>query len=654
MAEDKPNVLSKKFSKKKLIEMLVIVVVTVLIWNLPADFFGIEGLTVVQQRIIAVFVFATLSWLTESVPSWATSLIIITVMCLTVSNNSLSFFKETGAKLSADGTELSATRGITFTSGVYKEDRIVFDTEKKALVLNGKGITMKLPEMKEGETLLVRYATGDDGKGYISGSKNITIKGGKDTGECKTLVATVNKDGKVALTTKGGAISLKSIEMLDKTAGGTVKTDGKWDFTAISKEDLARLAADRATWVARGNSYANNGVIEGADFGAELSSTEIMATFANPVIMLFLGGFILAIAATKSGLDVLLARNLIRPFGKKSENVLLGFLLITGCFSMFVSNTATAAMMLTFLTPVFAALPANGKGRIALTLSIPVAANIGGIATPIGTPPNAIAVQALHDTLHLNISFGQWMMVMFPLAIVLLLISWFLILKLYPFTKKTIELDIKGEVHHGWRMWVVSITFIVTILMWLLDRVTGVDANTVAMIPMGVFALTGVITAKDLQAIDWSVIWMVAGGFALGLGLNGSGLAAAAIDSIPFGNWSPMVIMVMSGLICYFLSNFISNTATAALLVPILAVVCTGMGDRLSAIGGTSTIIIGIALAASSAMCLPISTPPNAIAYSTGLVKQNDMLKIGLLIGIISMVVGYGLLYVVGLTHLLG
>ena len=122
-------------------------------------------------------------------------------------------------------------------------------------------------------------------------------------------------------------------------------------------------------------------------FGKLLSSKEIMATFANPVIILFLGGFFLAIAATKSGLDVLLAKNLIRPFGNKSENVLLGFLLITGVFSMFVSNTATAAMMLTFLTPVFAALPASGKGRVALTMSIPIAANLGGMATPIGTPP---------------------------------------------------------------------------------------------------------------------------------------------------------------------------------------------------------------------------------------------------------------------------
>ena len=144
---------------------------------------------------------------------------------------------------------------------------------------------------------------------------------------------------------------------------------------------------------------------------------------------------------------------------------------------------------------------------------------------------------------------------------------------------------------------------------------------------------------------------MVAGGFALGYGLNSSGLADNAMKSIPFGSLSPIIILIVSGLICYLLSNFISNSATAALLMPILAVVCSGMGDKLDAIGGTPTVLIGIAVAASSAMVLPISTPPNALAFSTNLVKQNDMVKIGLIMGIISMVLGYTVLYFLGNAH---
>lgn len=488
MSESNLNTLSTHIEMKKVWQLLGIVLITAIVWNLPISIFDIDGLTVVQQRIIAIFVFATLSWLTECIPAWATSLAIMTIMCVTVSENSFNVFK-------------------------------------------GDGI------------------------------------------------------------------------------------------------------------------------------GELLKSKDIMASFADPIIMLFLAGFILAIAASKSGLDTLLAKNMIRPFGKKSENVLLGFLFITGIFSMFISNTATAALMLTFLAPVFASLPANGKGRIALTMSIPLAANLGGIGTPIGTPPNMIAMKFLNDPdgLNLGISFGQWMLIMGPLVIILLLICWRVILYFFPFSKKTIELEIKGEIHRGWRMYVVIATFIITILLWIIPKeVTGINTNTVSMIPMGIFAITGVINAKDLQQIDWSVIWMVAGGFALGLGMNGSGLADVAIESIPFGSWSPIVILIVSGLICYFLSNFISNTATAALLMPILAVVCRAMGNKLDVIGGTSTVLIGVAIAASTAMCLPISTPPNAIAYSTGLIEQKDMLKAGLTCGLISIILGYGLLFLVGELHVFG
>lgn len=488
MSENNLNTLSAHIEMKKVWQLLGIVLITAVVWNLPISVFDIDGLTVVQQRIIAIFVFATLSWLTECIPAWATSLAIMTIMCVTVSENSFQFFK-------------------------------------------GDGI------------------------------------------------------------------------------------------------------------------------------GELLKSKDIMASFADPIIMLFLAGFILAIAASKSGLDTLLAKNMIRPFGNKSENVLLGFLFITGIFSMFISNTATAALMLTFLAPVFASLPANGKGRIALTMSIPLAANLGGIGTPIGTPPNMIAMKFLNDPegLNLGISFGQWMLIMGPLVVILLLICWRVILYFFPFSKKTIELEIKGEIHRGWRMYVVIATFIITILLWIIPKeITGINTNTVSMIPMGIFAITGVINAKDLQQIDWSVIWMVAGGFALGLGMNGSGLADVAIESIPFGSWSPIVILIVSGLICYFLSNFISNTATAALLMPILAVVCRAMGDKLDVIGGTSTVLLGVAIAASTAMCLPISTPPNAIAYSTGLIEQKDMLKAGLTCGLISIILGYGLLFLVGELHVFG
>ena len=129
-----------------------------------------------------------------------------------------------------------------------------------------------------------------------------------------------------------------------------------------------------------------------------LSHKTIMGSFADPTIMLFLGGFVIAIMASKMGIDAQLARILLAPFGTKSKYVLLGFLMVTGVFSMFISNTATAAMMLTFLAPVLRQLPSNNKGRIALILAIPIGANIGGIGTPVGTPPNAIALKYLNES----------------------------------------------------------------------------------------------------------------------------------------------------------------------------------------------------------------------------------------------------------------
>ena len=388
--------------------------------------------------------------------------------------------------------------------------------------------------------------------------------------------------------------------------------------------------------------------------GQVLSYKQVMASFADPVVMLFIGGFILAIATTKTGLDVHLARVLLTPFGKKSENILLGFMLVTALFSMFISNTATTAMMLTFLTPVFKQLPEAGKGRTALAISIPVAANLGGMGTPIGTPPNTIALKYLNDPegLALGIGFGQWMLFMVPLVIILILIAWTLIKKVFPFSQKTIELKIEGEMKRGKETTLVIVTMVITILLWMMDTLTGINTYTVALIPFAVFAMAGIITKYDLDEINWSVIWMVAGGFALGYAMNGSGLAALVVRAIPFGSFSPLLIVILSGLLCYTLSNLISHSATAALIMPILVVVCTAMGDRLAAIGGTSTVLIGVAIASSSAMILPISTPPNALAYATNLIQQKDMAKMGIAIGIISILLGYLVLFAAGSLHI--
>ena len=393
------------------------------------------------------------------------------------------------------------------------------------------------------------------------------------------------------------------------------------------------------------------GFLMGEGVGAMTNYKDVMAAFADPVIMLFLGGFVLAFAATKVGLDVQLAKVMLKPFGTNPKMVLLGVLLVIGIFSMFMSNTATAAMMLTFLTPVLATLPKDGGGRISLALAIPIAANLGGMGTPIGTPPNAIALGALQDAGY-GITFVGWMIRMVPFVIVMLVLAWLLLMKLYPFKAKSIELKIEGAPVKTtpFQKYVVWVTFALTIILWVGEKLFGVNSNIVAMIPFAVFSATGILKARDLEHINWAVLWMVAGGFALGTALNQTGLATTLIQNIPFASWNALVVMLVGGFICYFLSNFISNSAAANLVVPILIVVGKAMSGNPSfeSLGGVPAMIVGIAIAASLAMCLPVSTPPNALAHSTGMITTKQMATVGIIIGVVGFVLGYLMLIFIG------
>ncbi len=460
-----------KFNVKLHILAPLTAVVVLLMWFLPSTAFGIDGLTVVQQRTIAIFCYAALMWMFEIIPAWATSVSTIVLLLLTISN---------------------------------------------------KGFTK--PEM-------------------------------------------------------GELVSFK----------------------------------------------------------------EIMAAFADPIIMLFLGGVVLAIAASKVGLDVYLARILLKPFGTKPKFVLLGFLVLISVMSMFMSNTATAAMMLAFLAPVLKTLPENGGGRVCLALSIPIAANIGGLGTPIGTPPNAIAIGQLASS-GIDIGFGSWMLRFVPVVAIMILFSWWLLQFLFPFKAEKIEIVIDGESKKDWRFWTVTITFLGTILLWMTGEWTKLNSNVVALIPFAVFAVTGIFTRDDFAKVDWHVLWMVAGGFALGTALNKTGLASALVEAIPFGSWSAIAVLIIAGLLGWLLSNFIANSSAANLLVPILAVVGTAMADNLAGMGGLTTLLVCVAASTSFAMLFPISTPPNAIASSTGMIKTHDMTVVGLIVGLLGIGVSYAVM----------
>ncbi|CAM4043475.1 SLC13 family permease [Vibrio neonatus] len=373
-------------------------------------------------------------------------------------------------------------------------------------------------------------------------------------------------------------------------------------------------------------------------FGTLIPYTDILGSFSSPIIILFMGGFALAIAASKYQLDNNLARVLLKPFGTKPKYIMLGLMLITAVFSMFMSNTATTVMMLALLGPIVASAKPGDLGIKALVLCIPIAANTGGIATPIGTPPNAIALQYL--TGENSIDFLSWMLFGLPFVIVQLAIAWVLLQKLFPSSEEKMVLSLEGTFLKSWKAIVVYITFALTIILWMTTKLHGMNTYVVSVIPLAVFTLTGIMGKTEIKQINWDVLWLVAGGIAIGLALDKTGLASALAHSIDYQSLSPVAVVITLSIICWLMANFMSNTATANLLMPIAAAIGASM-PSLVAVGGLQGLLVVVAFSASLGMILPVSTPPNSLAYSTGLIESKDMAKTGVILGIVGLALVY-------------
>ncbi|GAB7218662.1 SLC13 family permease [Vibrio comitans] len=378
-------------------------------------------------------------------------------------------------------------------------------------------------------------------------------------------------------------------------------------------------------------------------FGTLIPYTDILGSFSSPIIILFMGGFALAIAASKYQLDNNLARVLLKPFGTQPRYIMLGLMLITAVFSMFMSNTATTVMMLALLGPIVASAKPGDLGIKALVLCIPIAANTGGIATPIGTPPNAIALQYL--TGENSIDFLTWMMFGLPFVIVQLAIAWLLLQKLFPSSEDKMVLSLEGEFLKSWKAVVVYITFALTILLWMTTKLHGMNTYVVSVIPLAIFTLTGIMGKAEIKQINWDVLWLVAGGIAIGLALDKTGLAKGLAHSIDYQSLSPVAVVLTLSIICWLMANFMSNTATANLLMPIAAAIGASM-PSLVATGGLQGLLVVVAFSASLGMILPVSTPPNSLAYSTGLIESKDMAKTGIILGIVGLALVYVAMFI--------
>ena len=353
-----------------------------------------------------------------------------------------------------------------------------------------------------------------------------------------------------------------------------------------------------------------------------------IAPFASPLIWLFLAGFILAEAASRTGLDRTLAGVVFHAAGSKASSVLLAAMGITFVLSMFMSNTATAAMMIAVVMPVLRTLHPNHPFRPALPLGIALAANLGGMGTLVGTPPNAIAAGFMTRA-GLDVSFLDWMVLGLPPALILAAgLSAFLLFRyqaggLYLDRRALAAVEDSGPRAPVWQRGVVVAVFCVTLALWMFGPA---PASVVAFVPITVLSVTGVIGVAEIRQLRWDVLILMAGGLSLGVAVTESGLASWLVGMLPLAGLGLIGAALIFALVTATLSNFMSNTAAANILVPLGAAVAISLSDS------PGILPVVIALSASTAMCLPIATPPNAIAYSTGELNARAFLVPGLIL----------------------
>ncbi len=364
---------------------------------------------------------------------------------------------------------------------------------------------------------------------------------------------------------------------------------------------------------------------------AALPASSYFAALANPVIILFLGGFMIADGAEKYGLDKNIAAVMLKPFSGSARSTVLGLMLITGILSAFMSNTATTATMFAVVIPILTSIK-DPKARSGVALSIPLAANVGGIATPVGTPPNAIAVGALESN-GIHVSFIDWMIMATPFAAVILLASWVLLCALFIPRSERIELQMDANWNKSGKAKTFYAVAALTIALWMTEPLHGISSNTVGFIPVALLLCLRVMDGSDIKKMDWPVLWLVSGGIALGTGIGATGLDAWLVGSIGWHTLGAVGVTVVMCMVGLGFANVMSHSAAANLLVPV------SISLALSLDGINTTIIaVTVAIACSLGMSLPISTPPNAIAYSTGTCTVKDMAILGMIVGLASTV----------------
>lgn len=355
-------------------------------------------------------------------------------------------------------------------------------------------------------------------------------------------------------------------------------------------------------------------------------------TWSSPVIWLLMGGFFMAAGLSRTGLDRQALGLAMRLAGSRPERVLLAVMLTTALASMFLSNTSTAAIMIGAIVPFVNRVGPEDPFAKSLLLAVPMAASIGGMGTIIGSAPNAIAAGVAGE-FGKGPSFLEWMAYGLPVALALVVACWRLLLWRYPPVSAATPLDfgLVDEPLPAQRRERIAVTIItaLTILLWVTTPIHDLHVSVISLIPIVGLAVTQVLGAKQVRALPWDTLMLVAGGLSLGAAVVDTGLAerlASSLTGLTALGSDALVLLVMA-LVTMTLSNFMSNTAAVSIMLPVAVVMVPGRELEMSLVLGMS---------ASCALLLPVSTPPNAVAYSTGLITTRDLRLGGLTVGLIG------------------
>jgi len=394
-----------------------------------------------------------------------------------------------------------------------------------------------------------------------------------------------------------------------------------------------------------------------------LALTKTTAAYGHKFIFLFIGGFILAIAIEKWDLHKRIALTIIKIVGTNVSNIILGFMIATSFLSIWISNTATAVMILPIGMAIVAQLKNNSNtnerenllfGK-ALMLAIAYSASIGGMATLIGTPPNLVFAGIMKESYGIKISFFQWFKFGLPLSLLLLSICWVYLTKIsykfeqkkFPGGKKEIFNQLKKLGKISYEEKVILSVFVITALAWICSSflinkfLPAIDDTIIAIITAIIlFILPAkdrkkrLLDWKDTAKLPWGILLLFGGGMALAIGFESSGLAVWIGSQLTLLENIPLIILLLILIVSVnFLTEITSNLATTAMLLPVLVSLARAINIH------PYLLLVSATVAASCAFMLPVATPPNAVVFGSGYLKINDMVKKGFWMNLISIII---------------